>query len=235
MAEAGSGSPGERFEVFVDPVDGTRWSIDVGFLASTWRCRWEDGCLGILDEPAPELGQGCCSVGAELLDEDEARTVTALGLSLDPERFEFHREAAAGGVVRQNGGGTRSTRVVDGACIFLNRPGFGGGAGCALHLAAVEEGESPIDWKPSVCWQLPLKVEHAESEDGPERVLRRWRRSDWGAGGETMAWCCTEFESGASVTAYDGDRPVVDTMAAELTALVGPEVAVAIRTRLPAG
>ena len=33
---------------------------------------------------------------------------------------------------------TASTRVVDGACIFLNRPGFAGGAGCALHLAAAD-------------------------------------------------------------------------------------------------
>ena len=29
--------------------------------------------------------------------------------------------------------GARKTRVVDGACVFLNRPGFSGGAGCALH------------------------------------------------------------------------------------------------------
>jgi len=33
---------------------------------------------------------------------------------------------------------TRSnTRVIDKTCIFLNRPGFEGGAGCALHLAAL--------------------------------------------------------------------------------------------------
>ena len=28
----------------------------------------------------------------------------------------------------------RKTRIVDGACIFLNRPGFPGGRGCALVL-----------------------------------------------------------------------------------------------------
>lgn len=230
--------PEERFEEFVDPVDGTRWSVDLGFLGSRWRCRWGDGCVGILDVPAPELGQGCCSVGAELVDDDEARTVAALGLSLDPARFQFHREAAEGGVLAPAGGpevvapGARpATRVVDGACIFLNRPGFAGGAGCALHLAAVDEGESPVDWKPSVCWQLPLKVGGRGGRgDGAVRRLRRWRRADWGSGGATMAWCCTEGAGEGS--AYDGAHPAAETLADELAALVGPEVAVAIRARV---
>ena len=68
----------ERFEEITDPVDGTRWTIDVDFLASNWRCKWGDGCLGILDQPAEELMQGCCSVGAEMLDTDEAMLTAAL-------------------------------------------------------------------------------------------------------------------------------------------------------------
>jgi hypothetical protein len=221
----------EHLEEFVDPVDGTRWLVDLEFLRSNWTCIWGRGCEGILDRPAPELGQGCCSVGAELLDEDEARTVGALGLTLDPSRFQFHVEATAGGVLDA---GRRSTRVVDGACIFLNRSGFAGGSGCALHLAALDEGESSLDWKPSVCWQLPLKVERRESTSGEEAgagVLRRWRRSDWGAGGAAMAWCCTEAPAGVGTSAYVGDRPVAEALFGEVQALVGPEVAVAIRTR----
>jgi hypothetical protein len=35
---------------------------------------------------------------------------------------------------------------VDGACIFLNRLGFEGGAGCALHIGAAQFQESPITW-----------------------------------------------------------------------------------------
>ena len=35
-----------------------------------------------------------------------------------------------------------ATRIVTGACIFLNRPGFPGGPGCALHRAALERGEA---------------------------------------------------------------------------------------------
>ncbi|MDH3296524.1 MAG: hypothetical protein OER95_19550, partial [Acidimicrobiia bacterium] len=162
------------------------------------------------------------------------RTVGALGLTLDPSRFQFHAEATTGGVLDV---GRRSTRVVDGACIFLNRPGFSGGSGCALHLAALDEGESSIHWKPSVCWQLPLKVERRERESGEEggvAVLRRWRRTDWGEGGATMAWCCTEAPDGDGTSAYVGDRPVAEAHFGEVRALVGPDVAVAICTRASA-
>jgi hypothetical protein len=79
---------------------------------------------------------------------------------------------------------------VEGACIFLNRPGFAGGEGCALHLGALAEGDSPIDWKPSVCWQLPIKVDWVDRGDGGEvATVRRWARGDWGEIGEEMAWC----------------------------------------------
>jgi hypothetical protein len=63
----------------VEIDDGhTVWRFDPGFLRSTWTCLWGNGCLGILDHAAPELGQGCCSVGAELDDGDEAMTIGAL-------------------------------------------------------------------------------------------------------------------------------------------------------------
>ena len=48
----------------------TTWRFDSTFLTSNWTCLWGRGCLGILAEPAPELGQGCCSVGAEPGDAD---------------------------------------------------------------------------------------------------------------------------------------------------------------------
>ena len=55
------------------------WRFDTAFLRSNWTCIWGRGCLGILPEPSPELGHGCCSVGAEFEDEDEARLIGALG------------------------------------------------------------------------------------------------------------------------------------------------------------
>ena len=204
----------------------TVWRFDTSFLASNWTCIWGRGCLGILPQPAEHLGQGCCSMGADLDGEDEARNISALAATLDPSRFQHHAEAGEGGVF---GDDTRtSTRVVDGACIFLNRPGFAGGAGCALHLEAIHSGGSPIVWKPSVCWQLPIKVDW-EPGDGDTEVatVRRWERRDWGAEGETMSWCCTEGD-----LAYVGDQPVVDVLSEELEAIVGPTVYVELRRRL---
>jgi hypothetical protein len=208
----------------VDDGD-TTWRFERTFLRSSWRCIWGRGCLGIGAEPAPDLALGCCSLGADL-DDDEAPTISALAATLGPERFEHHAEAAAAGVFADET--RRATRVVDGACVFLNRPGFPGGAGCALHLAAVDAGESPVDWKPSVCWQLPLRVEFATGEGDTEvATVRGWTRADWGAEGVTMAWCCTEGD-----LAYGGDRPVVDSLADELEAIAGRAVYVELRRRL---
>jgi hypothetical protein len=138
------------------------WRFDTAFLRSTWTCIWGRGCLGILPQPSPEIG--------------------ALGATLDPVRFQYHSEALAGGVYSD--ASRTSTRVVDGACIFLNRPGFSGGAGCALHLAALDADERPQDWKPAVCWQLPIKVDWEVVDGGTEvATVRRWTRADWGAGG----------------------------------------------------
>lgn len=210
-------APSENYESFVDPVDGTRWRIDLGFIGSNWTCQWGDGCPGILDRPAAELEQGCCSVGAGMLDDDEARRIQAIGLTLDPNRFQYADVAAEHGIFVDDS--RRATRVVDDACIFLNRPGFEGGTGCALHLAAVDEGDAPIEWKPAVCWQLPLKVE--EQPDGV-RVLHRWGRADWGDDAVDLAWCCTEDRDEAD--AYRGETPVIESLADELRALLGQEV-----------
>lgn len=208
-------------------VDGAvTWRFDRSFLLSSWTCIWGRGCLGILDRPAEGLGQGCCSLGAELDGQDEARMISALSATVDPARFERHTAAAEGGVFADEGRTT--TRLVDGACIFLNRPGFSGGGGCALHLEAIASGESPLDWKPSVCWQLPIRVEWSAGEgDGEVATVRRWSRADWGAEGATMAWCCTEGER-----AYVGDRPVAESLAEELQAIAGPAVYVELRRRL---
>jgi hypothetical protein len=209
--------------------DGVSWRFERSFLNSHWACIWGRGCLGILPTPAEHLGQGCCSLGADLDGEDEARLIGALAATLDAGGFEHHEEARAGGVFADE---TRtSTRVVDGACIFLNRPGFAGGAGCALHRAAEAAGEAPRDWKPSVCWQLPIRVDWAERDGGGEvATLRRWSRADWGVDGETMAWCCTEGER-----AYVGDRPVIESLAGDIEAITGPEVFVALRRKVAGG
>lgn len=220
-----------RFVEVHDPDGSTVWRLDAGFLGSSWRCVWGQGCQGIHDDPRPELMDGCCSVGVVLRDAQEAMDVTALAATLDDRRFQ-HAPAArtAGGPVERRGDGHWVTRVVDGACVFLNRPGFPGGAGCALHLGALHHGEPPIDWKPQTCSRVPLRVEEHERPDGTTEVtVRAWQRSDWGPGGATMAWWCVEAPE-----AYDGDGPVVDRLAEELRGVMGDEVYARARDALGA-
>ncbi|MCB0978663.1 MAG: hypothetical protein KDB02_14520 [Acidimicrobiales bacterium] len=227
MSEVGPTGPGGVEEIVDDEVT---WRFDVGFLRSNWTCTWGRGCLGILDHAAPELKQGCCSVGAQIDGDEEARRVAGLAATLEPQRFQFHETATVDGIYEKREGAP-NTRIVDGACIFLNRPGFEGGEGCALHLAALADGESPIDWKPSVCWQLPVKVDWSDRGDGGEVAhVRAWTRADWGDDGDPMYWCCTTDEG-----AYVGDRPVVESLAEELEAIVGTEVYVQLRGRIASG
>lgn len=226
----------EQFEEFTDPVDGTRWRIDVGFTDSNWRCLWGNGCQGILDVPSPELSQGCCSEGAHLLGDDEAMRIEMLGLTLDPARFENHLEAAAGGVLRdapKNLDGGKATRVVNDACIFHNRPGFSGGEGCALYLSALDEGESPMDWRPTICWQVPIRVD--DNDDG-SKTMRRWSRNDWGDDADGLAWSCTEHAQPEGLpSAYVGEVPVAISLRAELSGILGPEIAQELHDRVADG
>lgn len=210
------GQAEERFVEFTD-VDGrTRWRVDRGFLTSRWRCIWGEGCQGIEDEAAPHLHRGCCSVGAHLADENEAMTIAALAACLLPEQFQYFEHAATVGIFADQR--RSSTAVVDGACVFLNRPGFPGGMGCALHLAAEDDGSDPLDYKPGVCGRVPLRAETLPpGPDGEPRFeLRAWRRDDWGPGGATMAWWCTE-----AAECFDADEPVIDSLAESLRRLIG--------------
>jgi hypothetical protein len=221
---AASDHPADDHEVIVD--GDVTWRFDRKFLTSNWTCIWGRGCKGILDEPAEHLNQGCCSIGAELADTEEAMNVSALAATLDQDLFQ-HRHAIDADDIFDDSTRT-NTKVVDGACIFLNRPGFAGGEGCALHLAALRAGESPIAWKPSVCWQLPVKVDWESSTDGAETAtVRGWERRDWGDEGATMHWCCTEGPE-----AYVGETRVVESLADELKTLVGDDVYVELRRRV---
>ena len=153
-------------------------------------------------------------------------TIAALAACLLPEQFQHFEQAAYHGVfasAADGSGGWQNTAVVDGACIFLNRPGFAGGMGCALHLAAEDDGVDPLDYKPGVCGRLPLRVEtlpRLPEGDGPNGEttleLRAWRRDDWGPGGETMAWWCVE-----AAECFDAAEPVITTLEEPLRRLVG--------------
>jgi len=204
----------------------TLWRFEKDFFTSNWTCIWGRGCKGIDVAENTENGFGCCSLGCELDGVDEAMNLSAYAAMIPQHFFQHYDEAQSGGIFKDEK--NSATRVVDGACIFLNRPGFAGGAGCALHLGALHFGESITEWKPSVCWQLPIKVDWEMREDNVEvATVHRWNRTAWGEVGDDMAWCCTE-----GTDAYCGDSRVIDSLAEEISGIVGEPVFVELRKRL---
>ncbi|MGN6088326.1 MAG: hypothetical protein ACTHNT_03435 [Actinomycetales bacterium] len=227
---------------FPDPDDeGQVFRCDLTWLTSRYRCIYGDGCAGIY---ADRPDDGCCSLGAHFSDgEDEARTLAA-AQRLTPETWELHpartsvaprsaarpaarrparrlSRAALAAYAVEVEDSARKTRVVDGACIFLNRPGWPGGAGCALHQLALREEVEPLRLKPDVCWQLPLRrayrtVERPDGSTYLEVTIAEYDRRGWGPGGHDLDWYCT-----GNTEAHVGPQPLYLTNAAELRELMG--------------
>lgn len=214
-------SPEDLHELVAFDLDGVTYEFDLTFLTSNWCCIFGDGCLGVLTAPAPELVHGCCTYGAHFIDKDDRKRVAALVEQLTDADWQFKSRAEAkGGPIHRNKHGEWVTRTVQGACIFANRTDFASGPGCALHAKAVAVGERPIDWKPQVCWQVPLRFDETTDDLGHTTVhLREWKRRDWGEGGAEFHWWCTE-----SSEAFVEHRPVYQTLATEIAELVGDAV-----------
>ncbi len=202
---------------FEDPDEDRTWIFDVTFLTSDWSCIFGRGCKGVLTEDYTEAVQGCCSYGAHFTGDEDVRHTQAMAERLSPAVWQFHEEGQRLGVVEADDSGARTTPLVDDACVFLNRPGFATGPGCAFHYAAVEAGERHLDWMPEVCWQLPLRrVDETDEHGHVTSTVREWKRRDWGEGGFEFHWWCTDAPD-----AFVGREPVYVAMADELAAIVG--------------
>lgn len=220
---AATSGPEREWIVFSDPTDDNhRWEVDVTFLASSWECIFGCGCQGVREEPTPDDVQGCCSYGAHFEDTEDRSRVVRAAKRLTDEEWQFAAEGRRRGIYATTGPSTWRTRRVQDACIFLNRPGFAAGPGCALHLHAMNNPDVHFSaLKPDVCWQLPLRVDTRIEEDDDSEVstLTEFGRDGWGEGGEDLAWWCTEEPE-----AFRGARPVYRSMEIELRAMVGDEL-----------
>lgn len=240
-----------RFWVeFPDPArtdDAVIYRCDLTWLTSRWRCLFGAGCPGIV---ADRPDDGCCTFGAHLTDAEDRNRVAAAASRLDEGSWQ-HRPAGwndsleteplwlaveGSGPPDQPGdveedelreadpaseAGPAVTVLVDGACIFLNRPGFAGGAGCALHQLALRTGQSIVTTKPEVCWQVPIRrhYEYPESPDDQSRqvvCIGEFDRAAWGPGGHDLDWYCTR-----EPVAHTATTPLYVSAREELVALMG--------------
>jgi hypothetical protein len=208
-----------------DPDDDhRRYTFDVSFLLSAYTCIYGDGCRGVRTD-GPDHQVGCCEHGAylnEADDPDELARVVAE--ELDATTMQLHAVALRDGVLEHDDDGEPHTRTVDGACVFLNRAGFAGGMGCALHRLAERRGEHPMTHKPVVCWQLPLHrtIEEQVANDGATlevHTIAAFERGHWGDGGADFHWWCLEDPA-----AFVGRAPVYRSMETELRTMVGDPV-----------
>ncbi|WP_277500541.1 MULTISPECIES: hypothetical protein [unclassified Nocardioides] len=211
---------------FGDPDDADQvFRCDLTWLTSAYTCIFGRGCAGIY-ATSPDVG--CCTLGAHFSDDgDEERVATFVTL-LDADLWQQRpagRSVARDAWVTTDEEGARKTRttVVDGqeACVFANRPGFAGGEGCALHALALREGLEPLETKPDVCWQLPLRrtyrdVERPDGSSYLEVSIGEYDRRGWGPGGHDLDWYCT-----GNPVAHVAPEPLYRTSAAELVALMG--------------
>jgi hypothetical protein len=211
---------------FPDPDEpiSHAYRIDLTWLTSNWTCIYGNGCQGIFAERPDD---GCCSQGAHYTGREDEENVRKWAARLTPEKWQHHAEAQPtrkGGklqISEVDDDGERKTRVVDGACIFLNRKGFAGGEGCALHTVGDSRGVHFAKIKPDVCWQLPIrrtyeKVERGDGETITYEVIGEYDRRGWGPGGEDLDWYCT-----SNTEAHVGSEPVYLSNRNELLEMVG--------------
>ncbi len=214
-----------------DPANpGQRFRVDLTWLTSSWTCIFGSGCQGIY---ADRPDDGCCTLGAHFTDDEDFERVQAVVAELGEDEWQHHpgrgkrgdkdpaRRAAWTELDGEGEDAALKTKVVDGACIMLNRPGFPAGAGCALHQHAVLTGRPPHEAKPDVCWQLPIRrsyrtVERPDDTTYLEVTIAEYDRRGWGAGGHDLDWYCS-----SNTEAHVGAEPVYRSNRAELTALMG--------------
>lgn len=211
---------------FGDPADdGQVFRCDLTWLTSAYTCIFGAGCAGIYAS-APDVG--CCTLGAHFSDRDDERRVAGFVAELDADLWQHRPDVAKvtrkDWVTKDEDGARKTlTVVVDGqeACVFANRPGFAGGEGCALHALALRQGRNPLETKPDVCWQLPLRrtyrtVERPDGTSYLEVSIGEYDRRGWGPGGHDLDWYCT-----GNTVAHVAPEPLYVTSEAELRELMG--------------
>jgi len=194
------------------------FKCDLTWLTSNWMCIFGQGCQGIY---AGRPDDGCCTLGAHFADKADEKRVKRFVKLLDREHWQFYDEGRKSAWIETDDDGDRKTAVHEGGCIFLNRPGFEGGEGCALHGLALRLDKHPLETKPDVCWQLPIRrtfrdVEFPDGSSFTEVAIGEYDRRGWGAGGHDLDWYCS-----GNTEAHVGAEPVYVSNGPELIEMMG--------------
>jgi len=203
---------------FPDPAEaGQVFRCDLTWLTSSWTCIFGNGCQGIYKNRPYD---GCCTLGAHFADEEDEERVAGFVDKLTPEDWQNIKPGRKRWTETDEDG-ERKTRVYKGGCIFLNRPGFEGGMGCALHAHALRTGIHYVETKPDVCWQLPIrrtyrKVKQPDGTKYLEVSIGEYDRRGWGPGGHDLDWYCS-----GNTEAHVGVDPVYVSSEPELVELMG--------------
>lgn len=206
---------------FPDPAEeNQRVRADLTWLTSSWTCIFGNGCPGI-DSENPDVG--CCVLGAHFTGDEDRDHVASVVEDLGEDEWQYYDLGRDGAWLTQDDDGEQKTAVVDGACIFHNRPGFPAGAGCALHQHAVSEGRAAWSDKPEVCWQVPIRrsyrdVTLPDGSEWQEVCISEFDRRSWGEGGHDLDWYCS-----TAPAAHVGAVPVYVSQEPELRELLGDE------------
>lgn len=208
---------------FTDPADSDQViRADLTWLLSRWTCVFGKACHGII---AGRAGDGCCSHGAFFTDSADKKRVRAAAKKLTPQTWQHYRRGFDNYTEMDTVDGKtpalRTATREGGPCVFLNDADFPGGGGCALHAQALRDGVHPLEYKPDVCWQLPIRrdQEWIDRPDGTKvllTVLTEFDRRAWGSGGHDLDWWCT-----SSAEAHVGSKPLFREYEPELIALIG--------------
>ena len=218
------------FVEFVDPADDDQvFRCDLTWLTSNYMCIFGQGCAGIY---AASPDTGCCTLGAHFSDKADEQRVASYVKQLTPDQWQFHpgRKVKKSDWMTTDDEGEPKTRTLDvdgqSACVFHNRTDFApsdgpGGAGCALHGLALDQGRNPLETKPDVCWQLPIRrtfrtVERQDETSYTEITITEYDRRGWGPGGHDLDWYCS-----GNTEAHVAPEPLYVTNEPELVELMG--------------
>jgi hypothetical protein len=90
-----------------------------------------------------------------------------------------------------------------------------------LHLHALNTGLHPLETKPDVCWQLPIRrtydwVKRPDDTKVLVTTITEYDRRGWGPGGHDFQWWCT-----GNTEAHVAADPVYVSYGPELAELMG--------------